>query len=1249
MDVGVDCYAGRSRPAGEILTLLKLKRIEVFGFKSFCDREELQFSGSGIASVVGPNGCGKSNISDAISWVLGEQSAKTLRGARMQDVIFNGSRDRKPSGMATVSMTLYDPDVEKATFGQDDKSKSGGKPGEISVTRKLFRSGESAYLLNGKSCRLRDIQDLFMGTGLGPNHYAIIEQGRIGQVLSTKPLDRRSLIEEAAGVTKFKTRKRLAELKLESARQNLHRVNDILQEVTRQAGSLKRQAARARRWEEYRTELTASLTAMLNAKSRRLEKQLKAERAAVDAARADLKQRADRASALEGKLAEDRRRQSACEGELQSGRDELSRLTVETERLKSRIEQQSRTADENEKRKAHAEAEIASIVARLAQLDKELASDQEAASKVGAQVQEIQQKLRDKNAELEQRRKATEQSEREQETARKRVLTLLGEASQLRNQLAKIEEFLAGVERQASRAREEEKTARAELEQAEKAVVERKERIEERKAELEKLQQQSKDFDARILALKQESREKRQQADRLQGDLSRLRARRESLEQILSHHAYTTETVKNLFAAVERNKAKGLKPLGVLADIVEVDADYERAAEEFLREELEFVVMKNWDEARQGVELLHHDLQGHATFLVHPDEPTPSEPPALGPETGVTGRLADHVHLQNGLAESASTLLPKLRGCYLVEDEANAERLAVRYPDLYFLLPNGRCYRGYTVSGGRKSSAGPLALKRELRELRPKLAAAEKAFKADSEAAVRAEEEAAKLTEERDETRRQIQTAEKAILSIEHELRGLDEQSRRGQRRLETAARELERLSKDVERAEGERGQRTDALTQRDKEREDAEAAQDRIREQLAAAQASSRALIEEQTRLRADAAALEERRRSAQAALSRIRNLVDEQRQRQARMGQQAGAWEQERVRLLADNTKLAESVKEHEQRRETLAKRVTELTSGLSGLRESVTSVEQQLRALRSGTDEARQALNTVELGLVRLESEQERLDELCRQELKKPVAQLLNETEPVELSAEEMAEAEQQYRNIKEKIDKLGPVNVLALEEFEEAESRREFLETQQADLLTSIRDTQEAIHEIDSESKKQFQIAFDVINKSFQEVFKTLFGGGVGEMRLTDPENVGESGIDIVASPPGKRLQNVALLSGGEKSLTALALLMATFKYKPSPFCVLDEVDAALDEPNILRFRRLLEDMSDQTQFVIITHSKTTMGAASTLYGVTMQEPGVSRLVSVRLGDAKRPSNGASRPIPESREAAASTMQPEPVGV
>jgi chromosome segregation protein len=321
------------------------------------------------------------------------------------------------------------------------------------------------------------------------------------------------------------------------------------------------------------------------------------------------------------------------------------------------------------------------------------------------------------------------------------------------------------------------------------------------------------------------------------------------------------------------------------------------------------------------------------------------------------------------------------------------------------------------------------------------------------------------------------------------------------------------------------------------------------------------------------------------------------------------------------------------HDERQMALAARVEELARYLTALREGVQGLEQQMRQVRGEVETARQQLSKIEIDLVQRRSDLRHLSETCEAELKQPLEEVAKQAKE-DLSEEELAEAEVRYHDVKDRIEKLGPVNILALEEYEEASRRQEFLETQQADLLNSIRDTQQAIHEIDSASKKQFKEAFEIINENFKKTFTTLFGGGVGEMRLTDEENLGESGIDIVASPPGKKLQNVALLSGGEKSLTAVALLMAIFKHKPSPFCVLDEVDAALDEPNILRFRRLVEDMSDQTQFVIITHSKTTMAAAQTLYGVTMQEPGVSKLVSVRMADHARP---AERPPAQSANA------------
>jgi len=1191
--------------------LLKVKKLELHGFKSFCDRDQLHFAGSGIASVVGPNGCGKSNVSDAISWVLGEQSAKSLRGSGMQDVIFSGSRDRKPSGLAQVSMTLLDPEVVVGTNGHS-------RPSEINVTRKLFRSGESQYLMNGKHCRLRDIQELFMGTGLGPNHYAIIEQGRIGQLLMSRPLDRRGFIEEAAGVTKFKTKKRLAELKLEHARQNLNRVNDILQEVIRQVNSLKRQASKARRYSEYREQLVDAAGVVTANRYRRLHAKAQVVGEKLDQAAHDHERRLGEAQKMETALNEKREQERIWESELEKGRQELSRLTVELERLRSRIEQQEQQAEDRQRRAEQANVETQAIDRRVEQLEKERAAERKSLEEVASNSEQVQARVKEKAAALGKLHEDIRQVEGRQEDSRKRVLSLLGQVSELRNQLAKIDEFVAGVERQTVRAREEEDAARKELEQIVSRKLELDGEAECKQVGIEEASARAGELEDELDSLRKESLARREQLDALQSDRSRLRARRESLDEILSHHAYTTETVKNLFAEIEQSPREDFAPIGILADFLEVDSKYERATEELLRDELEFIVVMRWDEARRGIELLRSDLQGQATFLVHPEKAVPGEPPALGPETGVTGRLADAIRFTNGLAESASTLLPKLRGCYLVEEEETAQRLAMRYPDLYFLLPDGVCHRGYTVTGGRKNSAGPLALKRELRELGPKLAAVERSYDENQAAAAKADQTIAERTVEREKLRIELQDLEKAALAIEHQIRQLNEQSSRAERRAATASREIERMGKETERAVAERRQHQGVIDQHERDRESAESGLNELRAQLEELQASVGSMSEEHTALRAEAAALEERRRAAASSLQRIERMLEEQKQRKELIFSQVAQWRGERERLLADNQRLSQSIEEFSSQREKNKTRVEETAANLDASRTASASLEEKLKADRIALEEARQARSALDLEAVQIRSDLKHLAEKCETELKRPVEVIAAEFE-AELEDEQIAEAEQNYRELREKIERLGPVNVLALEEHQEAEQRQEFLETQQQDLLDSIRDTEEAIHEMDLASRKKFEEAFHAINDHFRNTFETLFGGGLGELRLTDPDNPGESGLEIVASPPGKRLQNVALLSGGEKSLTALALLMATFRYRPSPFCVLDEVDAALDEPNIRRFRRLLESMSGSTQFIIITHSKTTMAAAETLYGVTMSEPGVSKLVSVRMGD------------------------------
>ena len=704
--------------------MLKLKRVELQGFKSFCERTELRFNGAGIAGIVGPNGCGKSNISDAISWVLGEQSAKSLRGTRMEDVIFAGTRDRKPLGMAYVTMTLVDPehyhghDAHKLQAVEEGAAK---KRGEVTITRRLFRNGDSEYLIDGRTARLRDIQDLFMGTGLGPESYAIIEQGRIGQILSSKPQDRRGVIEEAAGITRFKTRKRQAEAKLEGARQNLSRVYDILEEVTRQTNSLKRQAAKARRYVELKGELESRLKVVLSGKFRLLER---------DAAKTaiDLNLAAAEFKGLGGQVEEreqaHERAQAACyalEERLTAARMELSEANVEAERTRGRLAGQVKESGATEERIVQAESESEQLGARLEQLDGEIAVHQRSVTALEEQIAEARARLLGIN----QQRDALQARLREREGAieagRQAILRLLGEASHLRNQLAQMEEYLASIERETARSVREEQVAAAEIERLEAARRSLAETVAARQLELEAVTGERRRTEGDLAARRQAAAELRQTIDHEKTEVSRIRARKESLEQVLAHRSYTTESVKKLFASLETGKAGDLKPAGVLADYVEVDPQYEKPAEEFLHDELEYVVVESWQQAERGLDFIRAELSGRATFLVHP-EPNGNgkarlPEPAIGPETGIAARLSDSLRLTNGFRDRATDLLPRVSLCFVAEDRGSAQRLSTAYPHLYFLLPDGVCYHGHTVTGGKKTGAGPLAMKREAREL----------------------------------------------------------------------------------------------------------------------------------------------------------------------------------------------------------------------------------------------------------------------------------------------------------------------------------------------------------------------------------------------------------------------------------------------------------------------------------------------------------------------------------------------------
>ena len=1230
--------------------MLKLRKVELQGFKSFCDRTELRFNGGGIAAVVGPNGCGKSNLSDAISWVLGEQSARSLRGARMEDVIFAGTKSRKPLGMASVTMVLVDPLAQQAPLlaaaaveetpapveetapkvheihsasGHSMVHHPGAKPGEITITRRLFRSGESEYLIDGRQARLRDIQDIFMGSGLGPESYAIIEQGRIGQILSSKPQDRRAVIEEAAGITKYKSRRRLAEAKLESSKQNLSRVFDILEEVTRQVNSLKRQASKAKRYQELKGELEGQLRTVLAGRFVTLNAEAERAAAALEAASAELRDATVQAADKDAERQKAQEVFYGLEAQLTEARRQLAEMNVEAERTKGRLESQVREAASIEQRMARAEQETGELESRLVHNDTERAALVQSVTELEAEMQEVRTGLMEKNRVRDEIQGRVREAERVIEQSRSVILRLLGDASAIRNQLAQADTYLAGIERERTRVQKEEESASAEIARLATLKQQLSESSAQRQLEIQAVAGDRRQTEEGLAGKRRQAAELRQQMDQLRAECSRLRAKRESLENILSHHTYTTESTKKLLVAIENGRAGEFRPEGVLADFVEVDPAWERAAEEFLHDELEYVVVEDWSQAERSMNLLRGELEGRATFLVEqavpPVQAERSEDPVNLP------RLTEFVNFTNGLSGQTRNLLPRLAGCYLASDRDEARAMADAHPDRFFLLSDGQCYHGRMLTGGRKKSSGPLVLKRELREYAAQLKEQERLLAERTSGLEALQRETSALEVELERLRQLQQAREKDAVSLDHDLRRATEEFNRANSRISVARLELERLKREEERAHEKRTQNQLAVEQKDSERGEREQALEAMREQLEAAQTDAQRIGEEHAVLRAKLAALEERHRGERTALARLENQFREMSNRRQQITSEVQRWGENRARILNENIELDQKLTGLTEQIAAAERTVLEMSEQEALHRAALAETDEVLRELRTRIEDGHARRSGIEVDLTRRQSELQFLDETSRKELGVAVAEL--ETPP-DTSFEVLQAAEQAYQETKTKIENLGAVNPTAYEEHQEAQLRMDFLTAQRQDLLDSIRDTEKAIHEIDEFSKNRFSEAFKVVNENFKQCFQTLFGGGTGEMRLTDETNINESGIDIIASPPGKKLQNVLLLSGGEKALTALSLLMAIFKYQPSPFCVLDEVDAPLDEANIGRLTRLLAEMAVDTQFIVITHSKKTMESAQAMYGVTMQEAGVSKLVSVKFHHNDRTAGAAA---------------------
>ena len=1259
--------------------MLKLKKIHILGFKSFCDRTELAVPGTGIAVVVGPNGCGKSNILDGVSWVLGEQSAKSLRGTNMQDVIFAGTRDRKALGMAEVTLTMVDPEAfegpvpvepevvvehEGPTDWDEDEvrrsraaeaeeiianeqpgqvieddepeeSHSTGEgpqavvlkirrrrfqrtpqKGEIVITRRLFRTGESEYLLNGKLCRLRDIQDIFMGTGLGPESYAIIGQERIGQLLSSKPHDRRAIIEEAAGITRFKTKKRLAELRLESARQNLARVDDIFEEVTRQMNSLKRQAAKAERFAAVRDELRgrlrvvlASRMALMDADQARLEQEISSLSENINAS-------AEQIGTLEASQHSLTERGYELDRDGHEAQGRANEAAVELERATARERSNTERVGELEGRIAVAGAELEQTRTQLAGIAEERAQQHSFLESAAGEAREFRQKVEARQHEARTAAEEVFNAERQLESGRRHAMHLLTLAGNARSFTAQGEESLASLEREAERLHAEMGQARNEQENLGVESGQARLRFESAADELKRLESEIATLRETVQTKRSEESAQRTRANQLRGEQAAVAGRRDSLESLIRNHSYSTDSVRKLLKPGALGQ--GRSPVGTLADFLEVSGEHEGVVDEFLREELNYVVVESWGAAEEGVRLLKTG-DGRATFLIHSDEQGVlfNDGGGVVDEPGLTP-LREAIKVLNGFGRTLESILPKLRHSYLVTDSQDALRLTSRYAHAYFLTPEGECFHNATVTGGKPASEGPLALKRELREAEIRLAKLEVALaQAETEAAIltRTIEELTAQLEARSEQRR---TAETDAANMGAALKQMEGEAQRIERRLQDWLLQAARNKDACETKRQSIDQKREEAARLESEHAQAEAGLDELQAQLALMRQKREGLQQEAAQVTAELAGLEERRRGAEAAFQRIDRLHADLERRVQSIELQRATATSEKEQRIAESAALVDRQKElADARAEALALTQT-IAAQSQALRQQLAEMETQLKTGRAALDQLRENRAGRSSELAKLHSDLEYLEASCLAEVNVEAQVLRDDAEIIRLLGEELTAEEETCRTLKQRIEQMGPVNMMALDEYKETAERHGFLETQRKDLMESIENTVETIKEIDQISRTKFDEAFARINENFGQVFTRLFHGGQAFLRLTDVENQAESGLEIVASPPGKKLQNVLLLSGGEKALTALALLVGIFEFQPSPFCVLDEVDAALDETNVGRLADLLHSLSKETQFLLVTHSKRMMQSADMIYGVTMQEPGVSKIISVRLG-------------------------------
>jgi len=1224
---------------------LRIKSLQVHGFKSFVDRTVFRFE-DGMTAVVGPNGCGKSNVVDAIRWVMGEQSPRRLRGKGMDDVIFVGSETRPPIGMAEVTLTFDNGDGRApAAFSVYN---------EIQIARRLYRSGESEYLINKTTCRLREVQDFFRDTGFGIRGYTIVEQGRVAEIVSAKPEDRRILIEEAAGISKYKARRREAESKIRSTEQNLHRVTDVLGEIKRQISSLERQARKAARYKRLRE--TQRVLELSLAADERCELSSTAKEA-----RASFSRSRDAVTALETQLAErelelEHRRIALTESEkvLSGAAERLYGVRSDIKQLEGQVELGRRECESldasNEGRRSeieHLAEQIRSAERELADVEVELRRAEELAAGEEESVAAAERGAREAAEGLRER-------ERERDAANEALVEILTATARAEDRMAAVAERRAEIDLRLRSADRQLEVNQSEAAGASRDQTRLEEGLRNLLGERERVQEQLRRSIRAHAAKTEGEREAAEQLRLLRETWEARKARLTSLSEVIESRQDVCQATRHLLGR-EPETVHRLGLRGLVRELLEVDPKAETAVEAVLADRAEAIVAHTTQGAMEALSALHQAGVGRGVFVVEPQSESVRGTVPLGEP--LLGRVRAHEGFE-GLARAL------LGDVYLVAKLSEAIELygGLQLPATFVtaegdvLSPDG-VLRG----GGESAASGMLGRVREVRELECEVASLSEQVEAAESCYQRAETALTAAGEKLDNLRNRQHTAVLAVASHEKDLERSSErvkalgevQEGRVAERSELLA-ESEALAEEYERIqrllEGARGER--AVRQREV---------DAVGLRISSAGRDVTRLESRLTELRIAQASRVEMRSQLEDRAERARGSQDETGEWIGRREREIREAVEHREGLVGQMAEAEESLtlklREEEEARvagDQLRESYEREAGGVRGIEDAVRTLRSQLQLGREEASVAEMAAVEAELRLQH-QSEAIRdkwgidiatwtppaLDEEVASEVRAGDGSRLDESlgaeqdddllgtsggsggalrdarRNAELAHMPRHERELELGKVRQGLQSLGDVNVGAIEEHEELSERFRFLSEQKEDLETTIRSLREAIARINRTSRRRFRQTFEAVSERFSQNFPRLFGGGRARLMLAEGEDILEAGVDIMAMPPGKRLQNVNLLSGGEKTLTALALLVAVFQVRPSPFFLLDEVDAALDDANVGRFNQLIRELAADSQFLVITHNKRTIEEADILYGVTMEQKGVSKLVSVEL--------------------------------